>query len=282
MKKNILVLGAGGMVGSTVFDYLTTKYPSYVFGTVRENSTENKIIFNYKNSEKDLIKVIEKVGNVGFVINCIGVLKGNDKNDYSLNYSLPSILEKLSNKYPFELIHISTDDVFDPLSGKVNEKSKPNPKSEYGKSKLKGETDTKNSLTIRTSFIGFSKDGKGLLEWVLKNNDETIKGYINQKWKGCTTLQFAKLCEYLIINNNFRKIRKKSNVMHFAPLGPITKHDLLKLIIEKYKLKINLVEERAEEKVDRELYSNYFKFNNYKMFNTHLDEVLEDLMNFAT
>ena len=143
------------------------------------------------------------------------------------NSEFPQKLAELSKKYVFKLIQVSSDAVFSSIYGEATEQNKTNPENEYGKSKLKGEPKSMSVLSIRTSLLGFDPlKRKGLLEWA-SNSINNIHGYTNHTWSGCTTLQFAKLCEFLIKNDNFDTYRKNSPILHFAPLGPTTKYEIL-------------------------------------------------------
>ena len=134
MKKNILILGADGMVGRTVFLYLHSLYPHNVWGTTRkkEKISKNKLLFNVQSYQKDFEKINKKLRNIEYVINCIGVLKNYQSTTelISSNALFPHLLEDLAKNKSFKLIHISTDAVFHPLSGTVNESSSPSP-SDY-------------------------------------------------------------------------------------------------------------------------------------------------------
>ncbi len=256
-KKKILVLGATGMLGRCVYKYFSKNGSYSVFGTSRAVN-KGFYVFDAKNLNS-LKNILNQIGQVEYIINCIGILKNSPSENFYINYTVPKHLEKLQKKYKFRLIHISTDDVFDALSGKVNEKSTPLPCNPYAKSKLKGEVSGKLSINIRTSIIGFDpSEGKGLIEWLIKNKNKNIQGYINQNWSGSTTLQLARFCEYLIKNNHFEKTRSKTNVVHFAPLNSITKYELLKLISEKLNIKVNIDKFEAEENINRNLSSIYF------------------------
>ena len=257
INKKILVLGATGMLGRCVYKYFSKNGFYSVFGTSR---VKNKSFYFFDAKEIDSLEnILGQTGQVEYIINCIGILKSGPSENFSINYLLPKQLEKLQKKYKFRLIHISTDDVFGAHSGKVNEKSTPSPNNPYALSKLKGEVTSKFSINIRTSIIGFDpSEGKGLIEWLIKNKNKNIQGYTNQNWSGSTTLQFARFCEYLIKNNHFEKTRSKTNRVHFSPLGPITKYKLLKLISEKLNIKVNINKFEAEEKINRNLSSIYF------------------------
>jgi dTDP-4-dehydrorhamnose reductase len=276
--SKVLILGANGMVGRSVYLYLKSKH-KYVYAAARN---DNRLLrLSADNLEADLKTIINKIGKIDYVINCIGINNTalySKKEVLKTNSLFPKQLAKLSGKYGYKLIHVSTDAVFTPLSGKVTEKNTPNAKDLYGSSKLKGETDSKNSINIRTSIIGFSPEKKtGFLEWIKKSNG-LIDGYTNQKWSGCTALQFAKLCEYIIFNNNFSVLRNSSNIFHFAPLGPINKY---KLVLKYTKVsgrknKINKV--ISEKIITRYLDSVFFDKKFLNAYTTNLEQALGELI----
>ncbi len=276
-SKKILVLGATGMLGRVVFKYFLKKKSLTTLGTSRTKN-ENLFLLDVR-EKKSLKKILDQTGNIDFIINCIGTLKSNPSKDYSINYTLSSHLEKLQKKYKFKLIDISTDDVFNSLSGKVNENSSPSPNNPYAKSKLRGEVSSNFSINIRTSIIGFDpEEKKGLIEFLKKN--KKVSGCIDQIWSGCTALQFARLCDYLMNNNSFTRLRRKTNVVHFAPLGPITKYELLKKISKTLLLKTRVVKYKSNEKIDRILTSSYFDKKFLRRYTTEIDQALTDLQKF--
>lgn len=262
----ILILGSNGMVGSEVNKYLSKKY-SVITVSSRINTKE------------DIIKILNRNSSVFYIINCIGKLKRS--HDYSANYLIPKYLDQLAQKYSFKFIQISTDDVFNPLSKSVNEKSIPGPISKYGKSKLKGEIKSPYSLTIRSSFLGYdNRKQKGLINFILKNRDKKLAGYQNQNWSGCTTLQFAKLCEHLLEKDNFNKLRRKSNVIHFAPLGPTNKYNLLQDIAKGLNQKQTINKSYAPETVTRYLDSIVLNNKFYLSYGRNIQKSIKELKEF--
>lgn len=227
---NILILGASGMLGRAIFKYLHHLQPLKVFGTSRTNlNNPNIFLFNIKGSKIKFENF--KNNNYKYFINCIGALReNNDNHDMDLiNSDFPIILEKYCKKNKIKLIHISTDAVFSNATKMANEQSKPSPSNYYGRSKLKGEIIT--GINIRTSILGFDPIGnKGLLERVLKNKEKKMIGFTNQRWSGSTNLQLAQFIRWLISDNNFKDLLKKTNIIHFVPIRKTTKYEIIKTI----------------------------------------------------
>ena len=273
----VLVLGADGMVGRSVYNYLKIQHSKNLSGTSR--TAKNLLKFDATQTN-ELKKLLEKAD---YIINCIGINKITSKNKlqaYRINSQFPKLLDRLTTEFNFKLIHISSDAVYDYKSGKVIEIDTPNPKDLYGKSKLKGEVNGKNSITIRTSIIGYSPIKKtGLLEFVL-NSQGQIEGYENNLWSGCTTLQFSKFCEYLIFKNKFSLLRRRSNVFHFCPLGPVSKYEVIKTFIKVSKKRIKLKKVNSSKPINRFLASYYFDKNFFKTYTTDITKALKELSIF--
>ncbi|MGW8184827.1 MAG: dTDP-4-dehydrorhamnose reductase family protein [Candidatus Moraniibacteriota bacterium] len=226
MDKKILVLGADGMAGHIIIDYLESKQYD-VFKTSRKESNEKSFIYDVVDDYKEIENVIEKI-KPDFVVNCIGVLnqfaEDNKPEAVLINSFLPHYLDKLSVKYQFKFIHISTDCVFSGEKGGYNEKDFTDASSFYGKSKSLGEVVNDRNLTFRTSIVGpdIKEDGIGLFNWFMKQSGE-VKGFNNVIWSGITTLELAKSIEksftfdiaglYHLVNN--QKINKYDLLLLF-------------------------------------------------------------------
>lgn len=281
-KSHILVLGAHGMLGRTVYNYLKTKFPNTTWGTIR-GKQKTFFYLDANTISKNINDITRKIHHVDFIINCIGSLPNcADKELQEINAEFPIILAKVAKKYHSKVIHVSTDAVFPAIAGRVREKNKPFPDTAYGKSKLLGEADTENFLAIRTSLIGLDPEKhKGLLEWVLQYKDTSIPGFTNQIWSGCTTLQFAMLCEKIMAREAFDELNKKAKVYHFAPIYPISKYKLLQdfLLLTKKKILIKKIE---SEKKTRILTTDFAKELWFYEFTHIIFDALQELIRFET
>jgi len=265
MKKKIIILGTSGMLGHTLLKYLHTKTQKVIYyGFERDiKNSKKKNIFKFINfNSKRFFSRIKKI-NPDIIINCVGIInhrlkKNNLLETYFINSVLPHVLAYFSYEIKSKLIHVSTDCVFNGKNGNYNEKYIPNAIDVYGFSKIVGEPEMKNCITIRTSIIGPEKKNKlGLLEWFL--NQKKIKGYKNIFFSGLTTLELSKIIyKYFIVKNYIH-----SGIVHIS--GPkIAKYDLLKLINNVYKKNIKITPIYLKQ-IDKSLNSAYFtKITNYK------------------
>ena len=272
----ILVLGAHGMLGHTIYRYLYSRYPQSTWGTVKRNDGELMLFEFNAHSLKTLEGISKNIGKVDYIINCIGILQNNeDKKEMKyINAQFPQKLALSLNSNNAKLIHVSTDAVFAPNESNLTEESKPSPADYYGTTKLQGEPLSTSAISIRTSLIGFDPYGhKGLLEWALQPSKFPLNGYSNQLWSGCTTLQFATLCEQIITNNFFQKMRLASPVFHFAPFIEISKHDIIATILTLMKNK-NTVTKKLAEPISRSLKTKY----PHLLFLNHMENTLKSAL----
>ncbi len=209
-----------------------------------------------------------KVIAPNIVINCLGMtnkIQNKNKNinlieNYiKINSLLPHKLYEICSRYDTRLIHLSTDCVFSGKKGFYSESDLPDPQDIYGRSKLLGELDYKNCITLRKSVIGhefFTKNG--LLEWFLDQKDK-VEGYKNVTFSGLTVLELANIIENYIIPN-----KSLEGILHLS--GPsISKYDLLKIVSKIYDKSIDINLNKTI-KVDRTLNSSKFnKLTGYKM-----------------
>ncbi|PWU22762.1 hypothetical protein C5B42_05215 [Candidatus Cerribacteria bacterium 'Amazon FNV 2010 28 9'] len=291
MKKkipHILVLGATGMLGRVVYAYLKRKYPETVWGTSR--SDKRFFSFEIDDISHSLQSITKDTGKIDYIINCIGLLSSYhdqsrqpDANDFlSVNTFLPLELDAHASAFGYKLIHISTDAVFNSSSKIVDENTPTSPQTIYALSKEAGETSGASSLSIRTSIIGFDPiEMKGLIELV-RNMHGSINGFSNQLFCGCTVLHYAQLCHHLIDDEHFARIRKKTKVLHFIPLKPLSKYELLCRIQEILGLPISIEKTVAPQAVVRELTSIFAGEFQIDLYNCDVSQAVRELQTFES
>ena len=262
----ILVLGSSGLIGNTITKYFFNNSNYETFGFLRNS----KKISNFKNEyhnnfiyEEDIMdfkkfeKTLERY-KPNLIINCIGITNKFTKTNFKfieeliyINALFPHKLHQICSNIDARLIHLSTDCVFSGKKGFYNENDIPDPLDIYGRSKLIGELNYRNSLTIRKSAIGHELfTSNGLLEWFL-NKKDTIEGYKNVIFSGLTVLELARIIDEHIIPN-----KRLSGIIHLAG-NPISKYELLYLISKEYQKKINIIPNESL-KIDRSLNSKLF------------------------
>lgn len=249
-KKRIIVLGARGMLGRYVYDYLSKTGKYIVHGTTsRHHDHSTDLLFldaTFATNNIDL-------SSYDHVINCIGSIPQKNRRHNALQYRLlnvefPHKLSLLSK----HLIHISSDCVFDGGIGQYTETAVPNPNTLYGASKLMGEPSRNNTLVIRTSIIGDNSQ-HGLCGWLLGHKPYAIvEGFTNHMWNGVTCLQLAKKIAWVIDSGYSRY-----GTVHYHSRGDISKYQLLKKIRRVYEINITILKLGHPFDINRTLRSNF-------------------------
>ncbi|MGE5474755.1 MAG: dTDP-4-dehydrorhamnose reductase family protein [Ignavibacteriales bacterium] len=265
--KKVLILGATGMLGHTIFDELSKKPDLEVYGTVRDATNMEKY-FSHELMENIRDKVdinnfdlvIRTITEVkpDIVINCIGIIKQLPEakdpiNCITINALFPHRVAMICNTVGARMIHISTDCVFSGKKGNYMESDLPDADDLYGRTKLLGEVNNYNHcITLRTSVIGHEIRGNlSLIEWFMRQEGKT-RGYTNAIFSGFPTVELARIiADYVIPNEDL------SGLYHVSA-EPISKYDLLKLVSEKYDKKIEF-EKFEDFYSDKSLNSNLFR-----------------------
>ena len=265
MDRKLLIIGVGGMLGNALYRYFDERTNNRTFGLLR-NKKKILNFFNKFNSEKIIEKDFFDLDNLdqilsdlspNIIFNCIGIVKQNPLSNDPLssirvNSIFPHLLNKLSLKFNFRLIHFSTDCVFSGLQGNYLETDFADANDIYGRSKFLGEISNNGNITIRTSFIGKELGtNRALLNWFLSQKGK-IKGYKNAIYSGLTTLEVAKVLDKYVIPNPDLK-----GLYHLSA-DNINKYSLLSLLNEVYKKDL-FIEEDLNIKIDRSLNSNKFR-----------------------
>lgn len=212
--KTILVTGANSQLAKCIKD-LERNYPNYSF--VFANTSELNIT-DFLN-----VSTFFKSHNFDWCINCaaytaVDLAESEIDKAYNVNADGVKNIAILCEKYNTQLIHISTDFVFDGnQSYAYKEEHITNPLNVYGKSKLKGEeeiiSNLKSYYIIRTSWL-YSEYGSNFLKTMLRLSDE--KKEINVVEDQIGTPTYAKDLAQLImsiinINNSKYGIYNYSN-----------------------------------------------------------------------
>lgn len=195
--ERILITGAGGMLGFAVYNFFKQKYNNVLatdidlnekwikYMDVRDKKSCDVVFDKYKPT------IVIHLASVGLVGESLSDVKAiNDTNVLGTE-----IVAERARKHGSKLIYVSTAEVFSGKKKEYTEDDTPNPVSEYGKSKLKGEKLvllTDGSYVIRTDWLMgcFLKD-KGFVRTMydhIKEGKAEIVAPI--KWKGAPTYTY--------------------------------------------------------------------------------------------
>jgi dTDP-4-dehydrorhamnose reductase len=276
-KKNVLVLGATGMVGHMVQKVIATSSAIIVNGTQRSDN-RSPFYFDLSSGLGGLEAICAHSPDYDYFINCIGILPSEIKDNapatirkvININTLFPHHLSAFAKERGVKVIHISTDGVFSGEAESYLEDDAHDCQDLYGTTKSLGEVPHEGLLNLRCSLIGPSPfRGEGLMEWFLKQPvGAVVSGYTNHIWHGISTYQFGKLCRKIIEGDLFEEIMKESSVFHFAPNEPVSKYELLCLLGEIFERRVGVEPIASDEKNYKRIletqYSNLkqiFSFN---------------------
>jgi dTDP-4-dehydrorhamnose reductase len=244
----ILILGADGMIGHKMaqvfyklnFDlFLNTRTQSEFLKKKFPNST----IYHFDFLKQNIEELVEKC-SPDYIINSAGITKrrgaaGNVETEY-INTFLPRKIDVWCKKNKKKQILFSTDCVFSGDKGNYNDFDRSDAIDNYGSSKGKGELNSKSTLTIRSSMIGREIYNKTeLLEWVISNKNQTIKGFEGSIYSGVTTLWMSDILVKII-----KKYPGLSGIYNISS-SPISKFDLITKINLYFKLNLDIVKDTS-------------------------------------
>jgi len=263
--NKVLILGASGMLGYAMFNWLREDPLLEVFGTVRSKALKRY----FSDDVADLIFPDIDIENIDrlcdllssirpdIVVNCVGLVKQEAAAEDPLaiipiNSIFPHRLSRLCGLINARLIHISTDCVFSGDRGLYSEDQAPDAKDLYGKSKYLGEVSVGDVITVRTSIIGHELfSSNGLVEWFLSEEME-CRGYTNAIFSGLPTIVLADIIRRVVIPaSNLRGV-------YHVGAAPISKYALLVLIAAQYGKDINIIKD-DHLKIDRSLKTELFE-----------------------
>ncbi len=265
MKKRVLVLGGGGMLGHKVLQACRERFA--VWGTFRgdidryvaygiidaEHAVSGVDAMSFETVERALRAVGAEV-----VVNCIGVVKqlaeGRDPIiSITVNSLFPHRVAAICREIGARIIHVSTDCVFSGRKGMYRESDPADAEDLYGRSKLLGELEGENALTLRTSIIGRELGSTtGLVEWFLSNRGGTVDGFTEAIFSGLTTLALSTLICDLIASDD------APHGLYHVSAEPISKYDLQVLLDRAFDATV-MIRPSTELRIDRSLDSARFR-----------------------
>jgi dTDP-4-dehydrorhamnose reductase len=176
VKKRVLVTGGTGMLGRNIL--LEWSGKAHLVSLSDRPSVKSAFFkhhsFDIRNQK--LLKSLFEKNEFDYVVHAAAITDVDfcEKNPgiaMEVNASASGKIAGLCETQNAKIIYISTDSVFDGKTGNYTEKSRPNPLSQYSKSKLTGEKavaeNTSNYAVVRTNIFGWGLQQKqSLLEWI--------------------------------------------------------------------------------------------------------------------
>ncbi len=217
-QLTILVTGANGQMGNE-FQVLVPNFPDYNFLFVAK---EDLNIADASTLEKYFSE-----HSIDFCINCaaytaVDRAESDEANAFLINATAVATLATFCKKNNTQLIHISTDYVFDGTANQpYKETDKTSPVSVYGKTKLQGEDwaiqNAPSTIIIRTAWL-YSSYKNNFVKTMLRlmKEKESINVICDQF--GCPTYaaDLAAAIMQIITSN---QSKSHSGIYHYSNAG---------------------------------------------------------------
>jgi dTDP-4-dehydrorhamnose reductase len=264
--QKVLIVGVSGMFGSSAYRLFSESCGFSVTGTARSiagldrlpRSETSGIIAGIDIANTEMLVRLFKTERPTVVINCVGVIKQlsaakDPLVSIATNALFPHRLADLCATADARLIQISTDCVFTGRRGGYRESDVPDAEDLYGRTKLLGEVDYPNAITLRTSIIGHELETHvSLVDWFLNQQGPTVRGYRKAIYSGLPTIELAKVIRDIVIP------RQQLNGLWHVASDPINKYELLRLIAEIYGKRIEIIPDDTVA-IDRSLDGSRFR-----------------------
>jgi dTDP-4-dehydrorhamnose reductase len=261
----VLVIGGSGMLGHTAYRVFAASPGIEAFATLRSDAArrhfpaelQDGLISGTDVLDTDALTNVMARIRPDIVMNCVGLVKqlASAKDPLSalpINAIFPHRLARLCALLGARMVHVSTDCVFRGDRGMYKENDFADADDLYGRSKLLGEVDAANAITLRTSIIGRELGGShALVDWFLSQRGR-VRGFTRAVFSGLTTDELTRVVLHHILP------RPDLTGLWQVSVAPITKHDLLGLLRDAYGLDTEIVPD-ASLVLDRSLDSTRFR-----------------------
>ena len=279
----VVVLGASGLIGHKLFEKLSKRYETYGTLRLKVEVYDNDFFKDYDNfidqidvhDFNNLIKNLNRI-NHDVILNCVGITKRKNEINLPLesiyvNSIFPHKLLNWAISNNKRLIHFSTDCVFNGKEGNYSELSLTNSEDNYGRTKALGEVNSKNGLTIRSSFIGRELlTNSELLEWFLSQKNESIKGFKNAMYSGVSTNFLAKT-----VGDIIEFFPELYGLRQLSIKNPISKYDLLMIAKDKFNKSVDIIADK-KFKIDASLNGDLLR-KEISYGNPNWNDMMEEL-----
>jgi dTDP-4-dehydrorhamnose reductase len=186
-KPVILATGANGQLGNEL-QMLAPDFPGYDFLFVTKEELNI--------ADSDAMATYFSEHPIDYCINCaaytaVDKAESDEANAFLINATAVATIATLCKKNNAQLIHISTDYVFDGTASQpYKETDRTNPVSVYGQSKLQGEVSAlgncPSTIIIRTAWV-YSSFGNNFVKTMLRLMKEKESINVVNDQLGCPT-----------------------------------------------------------------------------------------------
>lgn len=272
MNRKILIIGASGFLGSSIFNLLKNKYD--LLGTFNKKPIRfsKGIFFKFNGNQNNLEKKIIKF-KPNLIIHTAGLTniekcEKNKKISKRINFELTKTLTILAKKYKIKMVYISSDHLYDGKKSSYNEIDKTNPLNFYAKTKVMSENYIKkqlnNYLIIRTNFFSFPDKNfkKNFLYFIFSNLKlkKEIRLFDDVHYSPISTVQLVKALNKLIR-------LKKNGIYNISSNEKISKYKFGILIANIFSLNKKLIKKTKVDNILKVTRPKNMSLNNKKLKN---------------
>jgi len=236
MPKNILITGADGQVGQAFQALLENK---------KHTDTTHRFYFTSRDTlditDKNTLETFVKDKQIDIIVNtaaytAVDTAEEDEALAYNVNKEAVENLAQISKQYGIQLIHISTDYVFDGTSHTpLLETDSINPQGIYAKSKRAGEEailslKPDGAVIIRTSWV-YSTTGQNFVKTMLRVGAQ--KDEINVVCDQIGTPTYARdLARAILTMIDSKHESKEVEIYHYSNEGNCSWYDFAQAIFE--------------------------------------------------
>ncbi len=242
----ILITGASGLLGLNLA--LETAHRHTVFGTASQHPIKTDA-FTVIQSDLLAQGAVERLlddTQPDWVIHCaalanLDACEADPLLAQQLNIELPRKLASLVARGGAQLLHVSTDAVFDGLRGNYTELDQPSPVGVYSRTKLEGEQAVMdvypNAIVARVNLFG----------WSLPGNRSLAEFFFNNLSQGKQVMGFTDVCFCPLLANNMASIfvhmleRKLSGLYHVVSSESLSKYEFGMRLAHRFNLDSQLI-----------------------------------------
>jgi len=235
----ILVTGASGLLGINLC--LTLAEEHSITGLVNRQKIKDvpfQVIGGNLCDETFLKKAVDQA-KPHAIIHCaaaanIDWCEQHADETMQINAEVPGKLAELCFKKNIQMLHVSTDAVFDGKQAEYSEEDEPNPQSMYARSKYLGEQYVlevnPKALICRANFYGFSISGKrSLAEFFIDNLSagKRVNGFVDVIFCPLYVRDLAVLLLQMLM-------KSLSGIYHTVSSESLSKYDFGMSIAQKF------------------------------------------------
>lgn len=231
-KPTILITGASGFLGNSIYRKLSDVYP--VIGTCHVSKDFPQFIHLDITNKDQVNKVVSSV-NPDIIIHTAAIANPDECEEkkeicWKINFEGTRNLVEICHRLKKRLIFISTDYVFDGRANHVySENDKRKPLNLYGLTKMKAEDEVKkldDYLIIRLpKLYGWNPRKNGFLEDILKKLKSNQALFVDN-----TQVRYPVLVAD--VANAIKELLYEKGIIHLSSKKPVTKYEWAKKIAQ--------------------------------------------------